>query len=165
MKSPEFVDVITEIPIHLPGKIYRSVMPFSSYDLQGKTWSKYQDLRLNLVVILTEHHEYLVHAGKDLPAYYRKRGLLVKHHPIQDYAIPGDEVKFEALISEVIQKLNEGTNVVVHCMAGLGRSGIFLACLAKMHFGWSGRESIKWLREHIPHAIENEKQVNFVIEF
>ena len=139
-------------------------MPFSSYD-QVDVWQSYLDQDIGLVVVLTEQQEYLVYAMKDLPAFYKSNGLDVLHLPVPDFGVPSDPDEWEKGIKTVIDALKEGRNVVVHCLAGLGRTGVFLACLAKETLGLSGDQSISWVRESIPGALENYNQEEFVINY
>ena len=139
-------------------------MPFSSYD-QVEVWQSYLDQDIGLVVVLTEQQEYLVYAMKDLPAFYKSNGLDVLHLPVPDFGVPSDPDEWEKGIKTVIDALKEGRNVVVHCLAGLGRTGVFLACLAKETLGLSGDQSISWVRESIPGALENYNQEEFVINY
>ena len=140
-------------------------MPFSTYDRLGNAWMHYRENGVDIVVLLTEPHEYLVHAQRDLPAFYRAEGLEVIHYPIEDFSVPKDKDGLEDAIRKVIQKAQAGVNIAVHCMGGLGRTGFFLACLAKRHFGFGGRESIRWIRQFIPDALENNEQEAYVLDF
>ena len=55
--------MLIELPFSLPGKIFRSPMPFSRFDKQ-EVWPSYVEEEIGLVVILTEQQEYLVSAEK-----------------------------------------------------------------------------------------------------
>ena len=156
--------MLTELPFSFSGKLFRSPMPFSSYD-QVEVWQSYLGQDIGLVVVLTEQQEYLVYAMKDLPAFYKSNGLDVLHLPVPDFGVPSDPDEWEKGIKTVIDALKEGRNVVVHCLAGLGRTGVFLACLAKETLGLSGDQSISWVRESIPGALENYNQEEFVINY
>ena len=156
--------MLTELPFSLPGKIFRSPMPFSRFDKQ-EVWSSYLDEEIGLVVILTEQQEYLVYAGKDLPVFYRSNGMETLHVPVPDFGIPEDLVGWQAGLDEAISAAKSGKNIVVHCLAGIGRTGIFLACLAKEHLGMEGQDAISWVRESVTGAMENFRQEDFVINY
>ena len=48
--------------------------------------------------------------------------------------------------------------MVIHCHAGLGRTGMFAACMAKGGLDYSSEEAIQWVRESIPGAVEVRDQ-------
>lgn len=156
--------MLIQLPYSYPGKIFRSPMPFSRFDRTG-VWNDYQQQDIKLVVLLTEPQEYLVHAGKDLPAFYRSQGLEAIHIPVQDFGVPKDRQAWARGLAEVKNAAEEGRNVAVHCLAGKGRTGIFLACLAKTALGLEGWEAIDWVRQTLPGAMENCIQENFVISY
>jgi len=156
---------LTEIPFGFSGNIYRSPMPFSVYDKYHTLWESYRCANINFVVVLVETQEYLVHAHRDLLAFYQSKGVEVLHLPIPDYEIPPNKDEIKSAIEKMVTRAESGNNIAVHCMAGMGRTGTFLACLAKQRFDFMGQESIEWIRKYIPGALENEQQEKFVREF
>lgn len=158
-------NLLTEIPFELPGKIYRSPMPFGPYDRLNQVWPLYLELHISQVVILVEKQEYLVRAQRDLPKFYASEGFGVVQCPIRDFNVPENPEDLEAAIEDILTKVHNGENIAVHCLAGIGRTGIFLACMAKRVRNLTGQEAIAWLRQLIPEALENPNQEQFVIKF
>ena len=156
--------MLIELPYSLTGRIYRSPMPFSQCD-RSNVWTKFQEEKIDLVVVLVEQQEYLVFAGKDLPEFYRSQGLEVLHIPVPDLGIPADLESWEHGLETATAAAREGKNVAIHCLAGIGRTGTFLACLARDILKMEGEEAINWVRESIPGAMENWHQENFVIHY
>ncbi len=161
-----FIDqAITEIPFDLPGKAYRSPMPFSYFDPLSHVWDAYLENNIKVVFVLTEQQEYLVRARRDLLEFYRSEGLDAVHVPIKDFQTPEDHTILEEGLAIAEESLRDGRNIAAHCMAGIGRTGIFLACLAKRILLLDGETAIDWLRQFIPSALENYRQERFVEDF
>ncbi len=156
--------MLIEMPFLLPGKIFRSPMPFSRFD-KVDVWSSFQDQEIGLVLVLTEQQEYLVYAGKDLPEFYRSHDMEALHIPVPDFGIPEDLESWQAGLEAAAAAARTGKNVAVHCLAGIGRTGAFLACLAKENLAMEGRDAINWVRESVPGAMENLRQEDFVINY
>jgi len=155
---------LTELPFGLNGHIYRSQMPFRAEDPQGNLFQEYQSRDINTVVMLVDSQEAREKTGRDLAKFYSSNGMEVLHCPIQDFNVPDWERLVETL-DVVTAQAQAGHNIVVHCNAGIGRTGTFLACLAKKILGFTGEEAVEWVRGFIPHAMENIAQVEFVLEF
>ncbi|MEA4812359.1 MAG: DUF952 domain-containing protein [Anaerolineaceae bacterium] len=155
----------TLIPFKLPGKIYRSCMPFSSmFDPNALVFAEYAKLNIQVIVILNEADELFRHSGRDLPGLYKRSGYQVIHTPMEDFSAPVAGTLNQD-IQQVHRLLLDGVNAAIHCHAGIGRTGIFLACLAQDILGLDGDESIIWLRQFIPNAVENEYQRAFVLAY
>ena len=156
--------MLTKLPFTFPGGVFRSPMPFSPYD-NVDTWHSYLEQDIDLVIVLVEPQEFLVYARRDLPEFYRSHNLEVLHLPVPDFGVPTDISSWENGLNIASRAAADGKNVVVHCLAGLGRTGIFLACLAKENLNIKGEDAIDWVRKSITGALENSNQEQFVINY
>ncbi len=79
--------------------------------------------------------------------------------PIADFSVP-DKDSFIACAAGILDKLAQGEHVFVGCFAGRGRTGLFLAGMARL----AGLEdSIGWLRQtYNPKSPETPEQEDFV---
>jgi len=153
--------IFQHIPIGTSGNLYRSVMPFGTYDPEGTLIREYLDKAISTVVMLVSDEECLEKADKHLSRFYNEKGFNVLMLPSEDYGVP-DRTKAKHIAKQVLQRLHKNEHVAVHCSAGIGRTGTFLACLAKEHWALPGEDAVKWIREWIPLAIETDEQESFV---
>jgi len=102
------------------------------------------------VVILVEDQEldYDIHQ-------WGKFGVKVKHMPIPDFGTPGLNDLHEVI--EWINREIEDGKVLVHCLGGIGRSGM-VATAYLISKGFSVNEAIKHVRARVPGAIETCEQ-------
>lgn len=88
------------------------------------------------------------------------RGL---HFPIVGMGVP--RLEQVALLMEGLSRdLHQGKKIAFHCTAGVGRTGMMLAC----HLVWRGKTAplaISRVREVIPRAIQTSGQEKFVHQF
>ena len=154
---------LTKLPFGLPGQIYRSPMPFARFDRGQTAWKEFQAAAIDTVVMLIEEGEDLAHAQHDLKALYQEAGLEVIHLPIVDFDIPDEFTDLDAALDQVIAQARSGKNIAVHCFAGQGRTGMFIAILARRILGMGGIEAIEWARQFFP-AVETEAQEKVVIQ-
>lgn len=161
--APRLDAAVTEMPFGLPGRVLRSAMPFSDFDRAGEAWRAFRDIGVEIVVVLAEREEARLRTGMDLIEFYRGHGLKVVHVPIRDHGSPGDSGALSAAVEEALAAARAGSNLAVHCYAGIGRTGVFLALIARRALGLAGGEAIAWVRRSIPTALENQAQQEYVI--
>lgn len=153
---------LIELPFGLPGRIFRSAMPFITNDPLGGLYKQYQLVPISVVVMLADDDECIREIGCDLRVFYSTEGLEVIYLPIPDYGVPSKRALDRAL-ETTMEKANSARNIVIHCNGGIGRTGMFMACLARRVLGLSGEEAVSWVRERIPGAIETEEQHQVVL--
>jgi protein-tyrosine phosphatase len=159
---------LTPIPFPPPtdplrGPLFRSAMPFRRDD--GELLEEALAAGVRAVVWLTSAEEAELKTGRDLAAEYASRGLACVHLPIPDYEPPSDRDALSAAIEAAAGHLRAGEGVLVHCAAGIGRTGLFLACLIGRLSTLSGPDCVRWVRRRVSGAVETDEQRAFVDEF
>ena len=138
-------------------------MPFSVYDPQGDSLLQFKREKGSLIVLLAEEEECVIRTGLNLKSLYFNQGFQVLHLPIPDFNVPSKE-DLEEAIKKTVEHAQAGKNILIHCHAGLGRTGLFVAYLAKRVLGLSSEEAIHWTRKYIPHALETDEQNKMIID-
>lgn len=116
------------------------------------------------MIMLLPRAEYLEKSDRDLVEFYKQNGMQVIEMPIDDFSTP-DPIRLIEVLRETLNYANQGLNVVVHCHAGYGRTGTFLACLYVVVKQVDGLQAVNWVRAYVPPAVETIDQVSFVEEF
>lgn len=146
----------------LKGRLFRSPMPFRRDD--GDLLDAAMADGVRVVVMLTSMEEGLEKARRDLLAEYASRSLVCIHLPIGDFEVPTDRGALESALGSAESHLQGGEGVLVHCAAGIGRTGLFLACLVGRVARLDGTLATVWVRKFIPGAVETPSQEDFVAQ-
>lgn len=143
-----------EIYAYKEFELYGSEMPESEIDLD-----LIRNLGIQVIISLDE-------GIKEHPQYKEIKQEF-EHHDlfIIDYEIPSQDQVRE--IIEIISKARERKKaVLIHCLAGCGRTGLILALAEKLIYGTKdGKEAIAKVRKIRPCAIETQKQYEFVVNY
>lgn len=93
---------------------------------------------------------------------YQRHGIAYINFAIPDMGVP-EMTQAQKYIPYFAQILMY-QNVLIHCLAGRGRSGTICACIL-IHYGYSAQESVKIVRHHRTGAITTPKQENFIYDY
>lgn len=155
---------LAELPFGFKGRVFGSAMPFGAYDQQGETYRAYIAHAVSVVVVLAADDECFQQTHRVLRTFYSEQGFKVIHLPIPDRGIPARQEMAQA-ITVTLEEAQAGRHIAIHCLAGLGRTGTFAACMAKQTMGLTGNEAIRWVRKHLPNAVETSGQKQFVLDY
>ncbi|MCB1744557.1 MAG: cyclin-dependent kinase inhibitor 3 family protein [Gammaproteobacteria bacterium] len=112
-----------------------------------------------VLVSLIEDEEIGFLGLYELPHLVAQHDLIWTHLPIRDMGVP--DKRFEARWLEegerIRSMLRGGETVVLHCLAGLGRTGTIAARLL-VEFGMEPEAAIVRVRDARPGAIQTRKQ-------
>lgn len=65
---------------------------------------------------------------------------------IDDYGVPLELISFHDFVTDLAQSIATGQNALIHCAAGIGRTGLAAACVM-MQLGYSIQEAISTVTE------------------
>lgn len=137
-------------PVDLPAGVKGSLLlggmpgrfePWNAFEARARAAS------LGLVVCLTPRTEI-----EELsPSYHAAvtQGTLPfrwLNVPMRNFGLPEDAAAFRDSIRQVAEALHAGDAVMLHCAAGLGRTGTTAACVLKA-LGVSAEEAMQRVRE------------------
>ena len=116
------------------------------------------------LVSLIEGYEFVLLDVPEFPEKVRTVGITWFHLPIVDLDVP--DIRFEDAWNtagkELRRILADGGKIVLHCRAGLGRTGTIAARLL-IEFGMDPREAIARVRQARPGAIQTRVQEEYVL--
>ncbi len=135
----------------IPGKLAGSARPGDWEDLSDDL-AEMSEQGIRAIVSLTE-------TPLDSEAI-RRSGFSLLHLPIVDFTPPSLE-QIAAFVEFVDKSLADGKAVVVHCAAGIGRTGTMLAAYL-VHTGMNADEAIRAVRRKRPGSIETREQIETI---
>lgn len=109
--------------------------------------------------------ELLISLTEDPPRsdWVNDAGLLLFHVPVLDMEAPA-QGQLDRCVSAISRANEHRMGVAVHCGAGLGRTGVVLACYF-VQKGMTAQNAIAWVRRLRPGSIETEEQAEAVAQF
>ena len=89
----------------------------------------WRNASVGLVVSLLESHEVRELQLKAEPTLCVEQGIEFRHFPIPDRGVPESTRETSILVAELHANLVQGKAVVIHCRAGIGRTGLVAGCI------------------------------------
>lgn len=121
-----------------------------------------QDESIRRILCLITEDEFETYGVSDLKAKYASAGLDVRYMPIRDQSVPAAEPLAQAL-DWIDKSVAAGERVLVHCVGGLGRSGLLAAAYLIRKKSMSAGEAIEAVRSaRGPRAVETRRQEEFL---
>jgi protein-tyrosine phosphatase len=103
----------------------------------------------------------LTDRAQNLGPHCRAAGLYWHYYPISEFGVPNSIDSFDNLITTVIESMDHGRPVCVHCFAGIGRTGLVLCCAVGRYLRLPAEKATAVVREIRP-ALETREQESFV---
>lgn len=116
---------------------------------------------VTVLIPTIEAHEFREQQIEDYFQIAEELGLKVIWYPVIDGSTPKNIGRFRKLLREIVFLLRYGDNVLIHCKAGLGRTGTFAACVLT-RLGWDPKAAIAQTRATRHRTIEHNHQERFV---
>jgi ADP-ribosyl-[dinitrogen reductase] hydrolase len=162
------------VAVTAPGKLGMTFAPGKRQNdaLTGR-WARDLNIDLDrlctiygaeLVVSVMEVKELGALCIPSLSSALGARGIGWLHVPVVDGGVPEEGHTWLGALRLVRSRLLDGRTVVVHCMGGLGRTGMFAAAVL-ITFGTAPALAIEQVRAARPGSIETRAQEQFVMTF
>ena len=144
------------------GRVFFSPMPYTEepYDvIEAATRAG-----VTVVVNLATEQEAERQIGRTLDGEYAALGWTTVALPCIDGDAPEDDELAEG-VATVEKALRDSRNVLVHCLIGRGRTGMFLACLVARLGGKNGAQALEYFAVEAPGVMLTGTQVRAVDRF
>ena len=130
------------------------------------TLNIFKNHQIDIIVSLLETSELKLLGCDNLTKEIKLNNFVWFHFPITDFDIPTKNSLSELnlLLSELEKFLKKEKNIIIHCKAGLGRTGT-IASLLLTKLGLSTKNAVHYIRKYRPGSIDTNEQKNFVLNW
>ena len=171
--DPIPVDFLTDDEVGTPGRLGMTFAPGMWAGSVGGRWERdlaadmralEEEYEADVLVSLMEKYEYRGYQIPDLLEQDSFGGIEILRFAIEDMGVPreAESEGFEAFVRDVVQRMEQGQNVVVHCRGGLGRTGTLAACVLVALGRHSADEAIAAVRAARKGTVQTREQEDFV---
>lgn len=138
-------------------------MPFGPYDKWNVLLKLYKKHQIEFAVVLVTDSELEKKARRNLLSIYEKNSIRVIRLPVADYTTP-DMREVSKTVDQVSGYLKAGARIVVHCNAGVGRTGVLACCIVRAILKIPAEETIPYVRKYMKTNMTDE-QIRLVKRF
>ena len=134
------------LPPDVPGQVWLGPMP-GRFEAWSAFEAEAERARLGLVVCLAPRPE-ITELAPDYQAALARGTVPFRwmHVPMRNFGLPEDPAGFRRDIATIANEVRRGDVVLLHCAAGLGRTGTAAACLLKS-LGLPAEDALQRVRE------------------
>ncbi|MDF7824251.1 protein-tyrosine phosphatase family protein [Pontiellaceae bacterium B12227] len=118
-----------KVKLKLPGSLYLHSMP-GKEELLSTCFQALEEAAVDHIICLNPMEEIQARSpdyAKAIQSNTLPCGLI--HFPLGDGGVPEDTEAFLNLARDVAEQLKAGTNFMVHCKGGVGRTGTMASCI------------------------------------
>ena len=118
-----------------------------------------------MVVTMMTQHELVEHQADAIPALCEKLGMAWYHLPIEDGCAPEEPFAqaFALHKTALLNAVNAGVTMVIHCHGGSGRTGL-MAAILMLESGYDAADIKAQIQRIRPKSLTSVVQVNYLMQ-
>lgn len=147
-----------------PGKKHQGMHFMWDRSLEHDLDRLRNEYHTDILISLIESHEFEAVQIPDLITQAQAREMQTIWFPIPDMSVPDSMDELILLVQKILLNAKQNKTVVIHCMGGLGRTGMVAACCL-VAWGYSPEKAIETVRETRQYSIETQQQEDYISEF